>query len=75
MVTDELRHRVKLEREFNEWAKAIGARPDVFNMLVWLQDKQLLLTNRKRQVLTEMRDEFRRIGWMETAKHLDDVLS
>lgn len=77
MVTDKLlpSRRTELEREFHQWAKETGARVDVFNVLAWLEDKGLMLNDRKRQILIEMRDEFRRTGWMATARHLDDVLN
>lgn len=71
MVNDRRR---QLELEFHRWAKATGARVDVFNVIGWLDEKGLLLSDKKRQILTEMRDEFRRTGWMTTAGLIDEVL-
>jgi len=67
-------HRRQLELEFHKWAKDTGSRADVFNCIGWLQERGLMITQRKLQILTEMRDEFKRQGWMRTAANLDEVL-
>lgn len=66
--------RRELELEFHQWAKDTGARADVFNCIGWLQQKGLMLSDSKRQILTEMRDEFKRLGWPRTAAQIDEVL-
>lgn len=66
--------RRELEIEFHQWAKDTGARIDVFNVIGWLQEKGLMLSDRKRQMLTEMRNEFKRMGWPNTAAKIDEVL-
>ena len=64
-----------LELEFHQWCKNTGARADAFNMIGWLEEKGLLITDRKRAILTAMRDEMNRMGWTETAANIDKVLS
>ena len=66
--------RRELELEFHQWAKDTGARVDVFNVIGWLQERGMMLSDSKRQALLEMRDEFRQQGWMQTAAKLDEVL-
>jgi len=66
--------RLELEQEFHKLAKETGARVDVFNVIGWLQEKGLMLSDRKRQMLIEMRNEFRRMGWPGTAAKIDEVL-
>ena len=66
--------RPELELEFHQWAKNTGARVDVFNMIGWLEEKGLLLSESKRQILVDMRNEFKRQGWTQTAANLDKVL-
>lgn len=66
--------RRELELEFHQWAKNTGARVDVFNVIGWLQERGLMLSDSKRETLLEMRDEFLRMGWPRTAAKLDEVL-
>lgn len=67
-------HRRQLEIEFHQWAKNTGSRADVFNAIGWLQERGLMFSDRKREVLTEVRDDLKRYGWMDTAAKLDEVL-
>lgn len=66
--------RRELELEFHQWATNTGARVDVFNVIGWLEEKGLLLNESKRQILIDMRNEFKRQGWTQTAANLDEVL-
>lgn len=63
-----------LELEFHQYCKNTSSRPDAFNMIGWLEQKGLLITDRKRAILTAMRDEMNRMGWTETAANIDKVL-
>ena len=66
--------RRELELEFHQWPTNTGARVDEFNVLGWLEEKGLLLNESKRQILVDMRNEFKRQGWTKTAASLDEVL-
>lgn len=66
--------RRELELEFHQWAKSTGARADVFNVIGWLQERGMLLSDGQRQILLQMRDDLKRMGWMQTAARLDEVL-
>jgi len=66
--------RRELELEFHQWAKDTGARADVFNVIGWLQERGLMLSDKKRQILIDMRNELKRTGWMDTAAMIDEVL-
>lgn len=66
--------RRQLEIEFHQWAKDTGARVDVFNAIGWLEGRGLILSERKRQILVEMRNELRQLGWPRTAAKIDEVL-
>jgi len=66
--------RHELEKEFHQWAEDTGARVDVFNMIGWMQEKGLMLSDRKRQMLIEMRNEFLRLGWPNTAAKIEEIL-
>jgi len=65
--------RLQLEREFHEWAKNTGTRVDVFNVIGWLQEKGLMLSDHKLKLVIEVRDELKRSGWMQTAAKLEEV--
>lgn len=66
--------RRELELEFHQWAKNTGARVDVFNVIGWLQERGMMLSDSKQKILLELRDEFRRMGWPQTAAKIDEVL-
>ena len=66
--------RRELELEFIQWAKDTGARADAFNLIGWLQDKGLMLSDRKRKLLTDVRDVLVKAGWMTNAAMIDEVL-
>ena len=63
-----------LELEFHQWCKNTGTRPDVFNVIGWLQEKNLMLNDRKMAILSTLRDEMKRMGWMQTAANIDEVI-
>lgn len=66
--------RLELEQEFHKWAKDTGARVDVFNVIGWLQEKGLMLSDDDRQSLVAIRNEFRLMGWPRYAARIDAVL-